>query len=132
MKAATILLLFAWVAVIGSIGLLLAFPPEVIAQSIVTPLDGEPFTISGKDELVRVAGTGIAGSRIEAKVTGPAEVSASHVIRWVARGKFQRGLTLKEFDIKPTGTGKVSVTVTVTPPQKDAVKKVATYQFTVK
>ena len=39
---------------------------------------------------------------------------------------------VKEFDLKLTGAGKVTVTITVTPPQPNVQPKVTRYQFDVK
>lgn len=100
-------------------------------QSVVVPKDDKPFTVQ-KTDTVRLTGKGIAGSKIEAKVDGPAKVEATITIREVADGKTVIGNQIKEFDLKPTAKGKVTVTITVTPPQPDAEPKVTKYQFEVK
>ena len=42
------------------------------------------------------------------------------------------GNSIKEFDLKPTDTGNVTVTITVTPPQTEANAKVTKIEFEVK
>jgi hypothetical protein len=102
----------------------------LLMLAIIMPLDTTPFKVSEKD-VVRLVESGIAGSQIEAKVTGPAKVEFAATIRQFKNGKPLIGNTMKEFNIKPSGKGKVKVTVTVTPPQPNAKPKVTTYDFEV-
>jgi hypothetical protein len=102
----------------------------VLMLAIVMPMDSTPFKVTEK-EVVRLVESGIAGSRIEAKVEGPAKVSMTATIRQLRNGRPMIGNTTHEFDIKPTGKGRVKVIVTVTPPQPDAKPKVVTYEFEV-
>ena len=100
-------------------------------RTVIVPKDDKPFTVS-KDDLVRLTGKGIAGSKIETKVEGPAKVEATSNIRELFNGRPIIGNSVKEFDLKPTDTGKVTVTITVTPPQPDAKAKVTKIEFDVK
>lgn len=100
-------------------------------QTVIVPKDDNPFTVQ-KSDLVRLTGKGIAGSKIEAKVDGPAKVEASLDVRELVNGKPIIGNSVKEFDLKPTDTGKVTVTITVTPPQPNAQAKVTKIEFEVK
>jgi hypothetical protein len=84
------------------------------------------------NDLVRLTGKGIAGSKIEIKVDGPAKVEASSTVREFVDGRPVIGNSVTEFDLKPTGTGKVTATITVTPPQPDAKAKVTKVEFDVK
>ena len=81
---------------------------------------------------MRLTGKGIAGSKIEVKVDGPAKVETTSIVRQVENGHPVIGNTVKEFDLKPTDKGKVTVTITVTPPQPDATPKVTKIEFEVK
>lgn len=100
-------------------------------RTVIVPTDNKPFTVE-KGDLVRLTEKGIAGSKFEAKVEGPAKVEATSVVRQLVGGHPIIGNTVKEFDLKPTGAGKVTVTITVTPPQPDAKAKVTKIEFEVK
>lgn len=100
-------------------------------RTVVVPKDDKPFTVE-KGDLVRLTGKGIAGSKIEAKVEGPAKVEATSAVRELVKGRPVIGNQIKEFDLKPSGTGKVKVTITVTPPQPDTKPTVTTFEFEVK
>jgi hypothetical protein len=100
-------------------------------RTVIVPRDDRPFTVD-KDDLVRLTGKGIAGSKIEAKVDGPAKVEATATVREVANGQALLGGHVKEFDLKPTDSGKVTVTITVTPPQPGAKPIVRKYEFQVR
>lgn len=118
--------LFWAVALLGVCGMSVAAD-----RTVIVPTDDKPFTVEATD-LVRLTGKGIAGSKIEAKVTGPAKVEATSVVRELAGGRPVIGNQVKEFDVKPTGKGKVTVTITVTPPQPDAKATETKYEFEVK
>ena len=98
-------------------------------RTVIVPTDNKPFTVE-KDDLVRLTEKGIAGSKIEAKGDGPANVETASVVRRLVGGRHTIGNTVKEFDLKPTGTGKVTVTITVTPP--NAGPRVTKIEFDVK
>ena len=100
-------------------------------QTVVVPQDNKPFAVE-KADLVRLTGKGIAGSKIEAKVEGPAKVAATSDVRELVQGRVVIGNSVKEFDLKPSGKGKVTVTITVTPPQPGAAAVVTKYEFEVK
>ena len=100
-------------------------------RTVVVPTDTKPFGVEATD-LVRLTGKGIAGSKVEATVTGPAKVESASVVRSLVGGRPVIGNQTKEFDVKPTGKGKVTVTITVTPPQPDAKATETKYEFEVK
>ena len=100
-------------------------------RMVIVPMDDQPFTVQ-KTDIVRLIGRGIAGSKIEATVEGPVKIEATSVVRQLTRGQFPLGGLVKEFDLKPTDTGKVTATITVTFPQPDAKPKVTKFQFEVK
>jgi hypothetical protein len=100
-------------------------------QTVVVPKDDKPFTVD-KSTIVRLTGKGIAGSKITAQVTGPAKIETTSTVRELRNGRPLIGNHVKEFDIKPTGSGKVTVTVTVIPPQPGAEQKLTKFEFDVK
>jgi hypothetical protein len=100
-------------------------------RTVIVPRDQKPFGV-GKGDIVRLTGKGIAGSEIEAKVAGPAKIEATSTVREVVNGRPVIGTTVKEFDLKPTDTGKVTVTITVTPPQPNAPAITTKIEFDVK
>jgi len=105
--------------------------PVAKERSIVVPQDDKPFTVT-KTEIVRLTGKGIAGAKITAKVDGPAKIIYANLISERANGSPLVGPGNKEFEIKPTGKGKVNVTITSTGPQGDAKPVVTKYEFDVK
>jgi hypothetical protein len=104
---------------------------KAVKRDVVVPGDTSPFSVQ-KDQVVRITGEGIAGAKITAKVFGPATILAENSIRPVRGGHPVIGPGNREFEIRPTGKGKVKVTITSTPPQPDAKPTVTDYQFTVK
>src|SRR5439155_209205 len=72
-------------------------------RTVIVSTDGKPFTVE-KADIVRLTGKGIAGSRIEAKVDGPAKIEATSFVRELLNGRPLIGNTIKEFDLKPTNT----------------------------
>jgi hypothetical protein len=102
----------------------------LLAFAIFVPLDTTPFKVSEKD-IVRLVGAGIAGSNIEATVVGPAKVESKGSIHRIKSGMPVIGNTTVEFNIKPTGKGKVKVTITIKPPQPGAKPDIKTYEFEV-
>lgn len=110
--------------------LLLASVVSAGERTVVIVEDDAPFTVSD-DVIVRLTGEGIAGAKITADVQGPAKVIAETAIRWVAKGHFRVGSGNKEFEVKPTGKGKVVVTITSTSPIPDEKPTITKYQFTV-
>lgn len=102
----------------------------VLIAMIVIPLDTNPFKITEKDT-VRLTGRGIAGSRIEAKIEGPAKLVAQANVRTVKNGRSMIGSNVTEFDIKPTGKGQVKVQIIMKPPQPNTPESVTEYRFEV-
>ena len=100
-------------------------------RTVIVPQDNKRFTVA-KTDVVRLTGKGIAGSKIEIKVDGPAKVESTSNLVELVNGAPTIGNAVKEFDLKPTDTGKVTVTITVTPPQADAKAKVTKIEFEVK
>lgn len=100
-------------------------------RTVVIPTDNKPFTVE-QSAIVRLTGKGIAGSKIEANVNGPAKVVATSDVRKLANGQPIIGNSIKEFDLQPTDKGKVTVTLTVTSPQQGATPVVTKYEFQVK
>lgn len=114
---------------IGALALVLGLALSAHAD-IYVPLDEDPFDITQKDQ-VRVTATGIAGATITVKVLGPAKHTATptHTVR---KGMVLIGVSKESIDVHPTGKGKVTVIVTITPPQMGAMPKVEKYNFEVR
>lgn len=104
---------------------------KIDVRTVIVPKDDRPFRVE-KSNLVRLVGRGIAGSKVEAKVDGPARIVAVRILRELVNGRPLIGGHSKEFELAPTGTGKVTVTITVTPPQPDAKPRATKYAFEVK
>ena len=100
-------------------------------RTVIVPGDTKPFTVEKENE-VRFTGKGIAGSSIEISVKGPAKLASTNTIVDLAEGRVVIGNSVKEFDVKPTGKGKVEVIVKVKPPQPDAKAVETKYEFEVK
>ena len=105
-------------------------PSQAQERSIVVPRDDTPFSVT-KSETVRLTGKGIAGAAITAKVDGPAKLIYANAISERSGGHPLVGPGNKEFEIKPTGRGKVTVTITSKGPQPDAKPVVTKYEFDV-
>lgn len=84
-------------------------------RNVIVPGDDDPFVVD-KTDFVRLTAKGISGARIETKVEGPAKIETTYNVRELRNGSPMIGNSIKQFDLKPTGTGKVTVTITVTPP----------------
>jgi hypothetical protein len=100
-------------------------------RTVIVPTDTKPFTVE-KTNLVRFTGKGIAGSKIEVSVEGPAKVQNENRVIQKKGGHNLIGGNIEEFEIQPTDTGNVTVTITVTPPQPGATPTKTAYQFEVK
>jgi hypothetical protein len=100
-------------------------------RTVIVPNDTKPFTVQ-KADIVRLTGKGIAGSKIEIKVEGPAKVQDENNVFQKVGGRNLIGNQIKEFELQPTDTGRVTVTITVTPPQPDAKATKTKYEFEVK
>jgi hypothetical protein len=117
---------------VGALALLVAGGLVVAAErTVIVPADNKPFTVE-KADIVRLTGKGIAGSKIEIKVDGPAKVQNENGVIEKKGGGTIIGNSIREFELQPTDTGKVTVTITVTPPQPNAKATKTTYLFEVK
>jgi hypothetical protein len=99
-------------------------------RTVVLPRDNKPFTVAQSD-IVRLIGMGISGSKIEAKVEGAAKIETVSIVKEL-NGKPLIGNQVKIFDLKPTGPGKATATITVTPPQPGSRSEVTKFEFEVK
>ena len=118
--------------VVGALALLVAGGLALAAdRTMIVPNDTKPFAVE-KTDIVRLTGKGIAGSKIEAKVEGPAKIVNENSVFQKVGGRNLIGNSIKEFEIQPSDTGTVSVTITVTPPQPDAKAVQTKYTFEVK
>lgn len=126
MKFALAALLVTWVGALSSAG----SAARAEERTVVVPKGEAPFQVS-ESEVVRLIGNGISGSKFELKLTGPAKLQTTSLVRQLNNGQPLLGAMVKEFDIAPTGKGKVTATITVTPPQPDAKPKVTRFEFEV-
>lgn len=99
-------------------------------DSIVIVEGDKPFEVT-QDEVVRLIGKGIAGSKATATIKGPAKIDQQATIRRIVNGQPLIGAGDTEFDIEPTGKGEVTVTISVKLPNSDK-PEVKAYSFTVK
>ncbi len=90
-------------------------------RTVVIPVGDKPCQVTTK-EVVRITAKGIAGSVIDVRVDGPAKDTKSKVVSR-AGDRNELGNTVEEHDITPTGTGTITVKVTVKPPNGDATVK---------
>ena len=97
------------------------------AGSVVIPEDKVPFTIQ-MDDTVRVPVKGIAGTTVTAKVTGAAEATVNSVSTR-RKGQMPIGPGNQEVEVKASGKGKVTVVITISPPNGKPTTE--TYKFTV-
>jgi hypothetical protein len=100
-------------------------------RTVIVPADTTPFDVQQTD-VVRLVEKGIAGAKIEAQVEGPAKIVATNSLRNLNKGRPLIGGQTREFDLKPTGPGAVTVTITMKPPQPNAEARITKYTFTVK
>ena len=96
---------------------------------VVVPQDANPFTVD-RQQMVRLTRDGIAGAKITADVDGPAEFVAENSIITVKDRHMLLGMDKKEFVIRPTGQGKVTVKITTTFLKNEPT--VTNYEFDVK
>jgi hypothetical protein len=99
-------------------------------QTIVVPTGSKPFTVK-QDVIVRFTASGIAGSQISANLEGPAKLEAENKIVDLIDGRPNPGMIVREFEVKPSGKGKVKLDVTITPPQPGSDSIIKHFVFTV-
>jgi hypothetical protein len=109
----------------------LASTAKAAERTIVIPEDNTAFTVS-EDAIVRLTGEGIAGAKIKASIEGPAKIIAENTLRWVVKGHDKIGSGNKEFEVKPTGKGKITVTITSISPIPNQKPTIIKYEFEVK
>jgi hypothetical protein len=102
---------------------------DIRCFSVIVPQDTDPFNV-GCQQMVRLPGNGIAGAKIVADVDGPAEIVAENSLLIVEHGHTLLGEENVEFLIRPTGQGKVNVTLTSTFLNNEPT--VTTYEFHVR
>ncbi|UUO07710.1 hypothetical protein M4951_05220 [Blastopirellula sp. J2-11] len=98
---------------------------------VVVPADDKPFSVSETD-YVRLTGEGISGSRIKIEVKGPAEVDMIYFVKKVSGDNPLLGMQIKQYDLKPTGKGKVTATITAVFPNNQSEPKTTKFEFEVK
>lgn len=110
---------------------LLAFCGLSFAQEgiVVIPKNNKPFIVSG-NSLVRLTKSAAVGSEIEIKIEGPAKLDSTNVVYEI--GELKIGASAKEFNLKMTGTGNVTVTIVVKPPNPKGKVQETKYEFVVK
>jgi hypothetical protein len=109
------------VAAMVAFSLALAGAAVAAEKTVIVPV-GNKVEVSEKDT-IRIPVKGIAGTKIEVTVTGDAKVESETNVVERAGGRPVIGNTIKEFEIKPTGKGKATIKVSVTPPTGGATVK---------
>jgi hypothetical protein len=117
--------ILAAVAALVLVGAVLAGDP----RTVIIPIGTDPFS-AGEKDTVRLTGKGIAGSKIDAQVTGPAKVVAENYIVEKKGNANVIGNHIAEYELVATGKGMVKVTITVKRPNGPATT--TTYQYEVK
>lgn len=101
-------------------------------RSVIIPLDNtKPFTVE-KSDYVRIPASTISGGSIKIAITGPAKLVTESTVNEKAGDSLVIGSLRKEFDLKPSGKGRVKVVITTTLPQPGAKPTVTEYEFEVK
>jgi hypothetical protein len=104
-------------------------------KEVIVPYGYKKTEVSEKDT-VRISAKAPEGSKIQVIVSGAAKLDTTSVVIQKEGAAPVAGATVKEFEIKPTGKGKVTVTVTTVARQNGgpSVLKstVETYEFEVK
>ncbi len=80
-------------------------------KEVIVPYNYKKTEVSEKDT-VRISAKAPEGSKIQVDVTGPAMLETTYVVIQKEGAAPVAGATVKEFEIKPTGKGKVTVKVT--------------------
>ncbi|PQO43279.1 hypothetical protein [Blastopirellula marina] len=124
----TMLPLFVLVALMSGVA---AAQQNDKERYVVIPTDDKPFSVE-QSNYVRLVGEGISGARIKMEIKGPAEVDMISFIKRVKGGNTLLGAQVKQYDLKLTGKGKVTATITVVFPDSTSEPKVKKYEFEVK
>jgi len=95
------------------------------------PVRDKPCEFKETD-VVRITARGIVGAKIEVNVNDQAKLAKKTKVIQRAGNMNMIGTTVEEYEIKPTGEGKASVKVVVTPPQPDAEPDVMEYEIVIK
>jgi hypothetical protein len=89
-------------------------------QTVIVPVGDKPCEITAKD-MVRLPVQAISGSKVEVVVTGNAKVEGKTTVVRRQGPTNEVGALNEEYQIKPTKAGTAKITVTVKPPNGDAV-----------
>jgi len=106
---------------------------DVADENLIVVQDTKPavkFSVE-KSDLVRFTGSGIAGADISAKVEGPAKIVHAYNVRTLVNGRPLIGAGVKEFIVKPSAAGEVTLTITVKSPIPNTPPEVSKYTFSV-
>lgn len=102
------------------------------AGDVIVPDDSTPFSIKSED-IVRLTGKGIAGSRITIDLNkSPVKVESEKTVVFLKNGAVPKGETIKEFEIKAKEKGMAKIIIIVKPPQPDLPPEKIVYEFEIK
>ncbi|TWT39455.1 hypothetical protein [Blastopirellula retiformator] len=124
----TMLPLFVLVTLMSGVALSQGNEKE---RYVVIPVDDKPFAVE-QSNYVRLTGEAISGSRIKMEIKGPAEVDMISFVKKVKGEDLLLGMQIKQYDLKLTGKGKVTATITSIFPDSTSEPKVTKYEFEVK
>ncbi len=96
--------------------------------SVVEITGSKPVSVK-KTGLVRITGTTPSGGTVVADVDGSGKLEAPANVRQYVNGQLMIGSLIKNFVIKPTKSGKITIKVTVKAP--DGSKKIEDYEINV-
>jgi hypothetical protein len=99
-------------------------------RTVIVPRGSKPFSVQ-QDAIVRFTVSAGAGSQISATLDGPAKIEAESNVVEQFDGRPAQGAIVKEFEVKPSGKGKVKLDVTITPREPGSDSIIKHFAFTV-
>ena len=118
-------------ALVAVLAILSVQPTGLVAErTVIVPRGSKPFSAK-QDVIVRFTVSAVAGSQISATLGGPAKIETESNIVEQSDGRPRPGAIVKEFEVKPSGKGKVTLDVTITPREPGSDSIIKHFAFTV-